>query len=99
ITGLHSNRTLLDVNGSVADVEKTFHLNMRVYQHPKEARTFRAPDVEPSLDLAVPVLSISGLDDFNLPRPVDLRATKFQKLSDTTQKAGRAAPSVPSADA
>ena len=42
---------------------------MHVYQHPTEARTFYAPDAEPSLDLAVPVLGISGLDNYALPRP------------------------------
>lgn len=30
---------------------------------------FYAPDVNPSLDLAVPILNISGLDDFSLPHP------------------------------
>jgi hypothetical protein len=28
---------------------------MKLYQHPSEARTFYAPDAEPSLDLGVPV--------------------------------------------
>src|SRR6266567_8061306 len=56
IAGTHPNRTLLDVNGSVAAIEKIFRVNLRVYQHPKEARLFYAPDAEPSLDLAVPVL-------------------------------------------
>ncbi len=65
----HSNRTLLDVSGSVADIEKTFHVHMRVYKHPSEARNFFAPDTEPSLDLATPVLAISGLDNFVKPRP------------------------------
>lgn len=65
----HSNRTLLDVSGSVADVEKAFHVKMQVYQHPKEKRAFYAPDAEPSLDLATPVLAISGLDDYVKPRP------------------------------
>src|SRR5436309_2622697 len=53
VTGTHPNRTLLDVNGTVALIEKTFHINMRVYQHPKERRTFYSPDAEPSLDVAV----------------------------------------------
>jgi hypothetical protein len=69
VKGTHPNRTLLDVSGSVADIEKAFHINMRVYQHPVEARTFFAPDVEPSLDLATPVLAISGLDNYVRPRP------------------------------
>ncbi|MGC9940465.1 MAG: protease pro-enzyme activation domain-containing protein [Verrucomicrobiota bacterium] len=65
----HSNRTLLDVGGSVADIEKAFHVHMRIYQHPVESRTFFAPDTEPSLDLDTPVLAISGLDDYVIPRP------------------------------
>src|ERR1039457_1567295 len=65
----HPNRTLLDVEGSVADIEKAFHVHMRVYQHPVEARSFFAPDVEPSLDLDTPVLAISGLDNYVKPRP------------------------------
>jgi subtilase family serine protease len=65
----HPNRTLLDVSGSVADIEKAFHIKMRVYQHPVEARTFFAPDMEPTLDLVTPVLAISGLDNYVRPRP------------------------------
>src|SRR5258708_35834819 len=70
VTATHPNRVLLDVNGSVEDIERVFHVAMRVYQHPTEARTFHAPDVEPSIDLAVRVLHISGLDNFNVPYPL-----------------------------
>jgi len=73
VTGTHHNRVLLDVDGSVADVQKAFHVTMRVYQHPTENRTFYAPDVEPSFDLAAPVLYISGLDNYTLPRPANLK--------------------------
>ncbi len=69
VTGTHPNRMLVDVNGPVANIESALHVTMRVYPHPKEARKFYAPDVEPSLDLAVPVLSIGGLDNYSLPRP------------------------------
>ncbi|MGA2869753.1 MAG: immunoglobulin domain-containing protein, partial [Verrucomicrobiota bacterium] len=37
--------------------------------HPTENRTFYAPAVEPSLNLSVPILHISGLDNYELPRP------------------------------
>jgi len=74
VTRKHPNRTMLDVAGSVADIEKAFHVKMYVHQHPVEARTFYAPDTEPSLDLAVPVLSIAGLDNYQLPRPAGLKA-------------------------
>lgn len=69
ITGTHPNRVILDVEASVTNIEKSFHLTMRRYQHPREARTFHAPDTEPTLDLAVPILHISGLDNYSLPHP------------------------------
>jgi len=84
----HPNRTLLDVRGSVADIEKAFHINIRVFQHPDESRTFRAPDTEPSLDLDVPVLSISGLDDFNLPKPMGLSFRKLLSRTDSKELRG-----------
>ena len=39
------------------------------YQHPTETRTFYAPEMEPSMDLAVPVLHVSGLENFAIPKP------------------------------
>jgi subtilase family serine protease len=65
----YSNRVVLDVKGSVADIEKTFHITIRTYQHPYEARVFYAPDVEPSLALGVSILHIAGLDNYALPHP------------------------------
>lgn len=67
VTGTHSNRTLVDVNASVADIERVFHVTMQTYRHPTEGRTFFAPDRDPTLDLAVPVLSIKGLNNYSLP--------------------------------
>jgi uncharacterized repeat protein (TIGR01451 family) len=72
----YANRTLLDVRGSVADIEKTFHVHLRLYQHPKEKRTFYAPDTEPSVDLATPLLRITGLDNFVIPHPLNVRPAK-----------------------
>ena len=39
----HPDYTLLNVQASVSDIEKVFHVTMRVYQHPIENRTFFAP--------------------------------------------------------
>jgi hypothetical protein len=69
VTYEHSNRVILDVTGTVADIEAAFNVNMLVYQHPTEARTFFAPDVEPSLNLTVPIVGIEGLNNYSLPRP------------------------------
>ena len=88
VTGRHPNRVLLDVKGSVADIQKVFHLTMRVYQHPTEARTFYAPDVEPSLDLAVPVLNICGLNNYTLPHPKQLIRKPISKAKNATPNTG-----------
>jgi subtilase family serine protease len=69
ITGKPSNRMLLKVNATVAQIESTFHVHLRQYQHLTENRLFYAPDAEPTVDLAVPVLHVSGLDNYRLPRP------------------------------
>jgi subtilase family serine protease len=71
---MFANRTLLQVHGTVADMERVFQVRLRVYQHPTEGRTFFAPDGEPSVDLPVPLLAITGLDSFVLPHPLNLRA-------------------------
>ncbi|MGD0258926.1 MAG: choice-of-anchor tandem repeat GloVer-containing protein [Verrucomicrobiota bacterium] len=87
VTGTHPNRTLVDMSGAVGDIEKTFQVRLHVYQHPTEGRTFYAPDVEPSLDLAVPVLAVSGLDNYALPRPASQAAFSFRKISEAAPNA------------
>lgn len=69
VTRTHPNRTILDLNASVADLRRVFGVNIKVYQHPVENRTFYAPDAAPTIDLPIPILAIKGLDSFNLPRP------------------------------
>jgi len=70
VTKTHGNRMLVDVSGRVSDVEKALHVTMRTYRPPGEARDFFAPDAEPSVDSSVPVLHVSGLDNYVLPRPL-----------------------------
>jgi subtilase family serine protease len=65
----HANRMLLEVHGTVGDIERALHTTVRMYRHPSEARTFYAPETEPSLEIKVPVLSIRGLDNFALAQP------------------------------
>jgi subtilase family serine protease len=69
VVGTHSNRTILDVEGAVSDIEKTFNVRMHTYQHPTEARQFYAPDTDPTTDAPVTLMRISGLDNYALPRP------------------------------
>ncbi|HTS35408.1 MAG TPA: protease pro-enzyme activation domain-containing protein [Candidatus Solibacter sp.] len=67
ITDTPKNRRLVDISGTVDQIEKAFHVAMVVYQHPTENRTFFSPDREPSLDLTVPVSHIAGLNDYSIP--------------------------------
>ena len=76
----HPNRLVLDVEGAVRDIEQTFHTRLQVYRHPTEQREFYAPQVEPSVDLTVPILDISGLDNFSLPKPRHKILPKFSTL-------------------
>ena len=43
VTAMSPNRMVIDVEGSVADINKTFHVTMGVYKHPTEDRTFYPP--------------------------------------------------------
>ncbi len=88
VAATHSNRVLLDVNASVADIERAFHVTMRVYRHPTEARTFYSPDVEPSVDLGVPMLDISGLDNYVVPHPMSLKPTPVKQRANALPAAG-----------
>src|SRR6185437_15434570 len=65
----HANRMLLEVGGTSGDIERAFHTTLRLYRHPNQARTFFAPEQQPSMDIRVPVLSIRGLDNFSLAQP------------------------------
>lgn len=70
VTHTFSNRLVLDVQGTVGDIEQAFRVRMNVYQHPTEKRTFFAPDVEPTVEAGIPILSVEGLSTFNLPHPM-----------------------------
>ena len=68
IVGQHRSRMLLDVSGKVSDIENAFHVKMHTYQHPTENRSFFAPDSDPSVPASLPILHISGLDNYSVPK-------------------------------
>jgi subtilase family serine protease len=72
VVGTSRNRLNVDVVATVETIEKAFHLDMGVYQHPTEDRTFYAPDREPVPNLSVPLWHIAGLDNFSIPHPAGL---------------------------
>jgi subtilase family serine protease len=81
----HANRMVLDLEGPAANIENALHISLNMYQHPTEGRTFFAPDREPTVDLDVPVLHISGLDNFTLPQPKNIHgANSFNAAAKTT---------------
>jgi len=69
VTATHSNRLLVDVTGRVADVERALHVQLHYFRHPVEPRIFFAPDRAPTVDVQLPLLEASGLDDFSRPHP------------------------------
>jgi hypothetical protein len=73
VTARRPSRMLLEVSAAVTDIERALHVTMRTYTHPTEPRTFFAPDAEPSVDTALPILNIDGLDNFARPHPKNLR--------------------------
>src|ERR1035438_7713365 len=81
VTATYPNRLLLDVSGNAATIENVFHVTLSVYQHPTENRSFFAPDAEPSIDFNVPVLHVSGLDNFSILHPASLKKNLLNNRS------------------
>jgi len=88
------NRMLLQVRGSVANIEKALHVSMSLYQHDTENRTFFAPDREPTPDLPIQLWHIGGLDNYATPKPAYHKldaAEKAQVRSNATTGSGPSA--------
>ena len=67
VTNKVASRTLVDVDASVDTINSALHVTMNSYQHPSENRAFFSADKEPTVDLKVQLLQVSGLDNFSLP--------------------------------
>jgi subtilase family serine protease len=72
---------VVHVRGTVTNIEKAFHLELHVYRHPQEDRTFYAPASEPSIPPGVPISHITGLDNFVLPRPASSQCKGAAELT------------------
>jgi hypothetical protein len=88
VTATHGNRLLLDVSGTVADIQRAFHITLRVYRHPVEARDFFAPDTEPTVAAGLPIADISGLNDYGRPHPKSRVIFPGTAAASTTTKSG-----------
>ena len=77
VVGGSRDGMLVQVKGTVSNIEAAFHLNMRTYQHPTEDRTFYSPDREPRLDLPFNLWHISGLDNYSMPHPLRMSRDEY----------------------
>jgi subtilase family serine protease len=69
----------LQLSGTVANIEKAFHVTMGVYQDPTEDRTFFAIDREPTVDLPFQLWHITGLDNDSKPHPMYVKKSDYAK--------------------
>ena len=77
VVGGSRDGMLVQVKGSVSNIEAAFHVNMRTFQHPTENRTFFGPDREPALDLPFNLWHISGLDNYSLPHSLRISRDEY----------------------
>ncbi|MGC9940816.1 MAG: S53 family serine peptidase [Verrucomicrobiota bacterium] len=80
VTATYGNRLVVDVIGPVAAVEKAFNVTLRTYRHPTEAREFFAPDTGPTVDAALPLADVSGLNNFRRPHSMHPKH-KMERIS------------------
>ena len=67
------------LTGTVADIEKAFHLTLGLYQDPVEDRTFYSPDREPTVNLPFQLWHITGLDNNSKPHPLYMKKSDYVK--------------------
>jgi subtilase family serine protease len=67
------------LTGTVANIERAFHVNMNIYRDPTEGRTFFAVDREPTVDLPFQLWHITGLDNDSQPHPLYVKKSDYAK--------------------
>ena len=70
------NRRLVAVEAPVERINRAFQVQISNYRHPTEGRIFYSADREPApAGLSVPLLQITGMSNYVLPRPMLQRGT------------------------
>jgi len=65
------NRRLVGIEGSAEEVGRAFQVKVNNYRHPTEGRMFFSADREPvAVGLSVPLLQITGMNNYVLPHPM-----------------------------
>jgi subtilase family serine protease len=77
VTGGDRDGMDVQVTGPVSAIESALHVNMLNYQHPTEARTFYAPDREPTTSLPFSLWHVSGLDNYSIPHPMLVKRSEY----------------------
>jgi len=78
INGTREERDLR-LTGTVANIEKAFHVTMGTYRDLTEDRTFFAIDREPTVDLPFQLWHITGLDNDSRPHPLYVKKSDYAK--------------------
>src|SRR6202453_2020977 len=71
----------LQLTGTVANIEKAFHVTMGQYRDLAEDRTFFAVDREPTVDLPFQLWHITGLDNDSRPHPMYVKKSDYAKAN------------------
>jgi subtilase family serine protease len=69
----------LRLTGTVANIEKAFHVIIGLYKDLTEDRTFFAVDREPTVDLPFQLWHITGLDNDSRPHPLYVKKSDYAK--------------------
>jgi subtilase family serine protease len=69
----------LRLTGTVANIEKAFHVTLGNYKDLTEDRTFFAIDREPTVDLPFQLWHITGLDNDSRPHPLYVKKSDYAK--------------------
>ncbi len=77
VTGGTRDGMEVQVKGPVSAVEAAFHVNMVIFQHPNENRTFFSPDREPTTNLPFNLWHVSGLDNYSIPHPLFVKKSDY----------------------
>jgi subtilase family serine protease len=91
IVAEHPNRLILDVAAPAGKIEKAFGVKFNKYRDSKRNRDFYASDTAPAVDASLPILSISGLNDYYVPRPHS-HVTPLSKVPKNLQPSGGSGP-------
>ena len=78
INGSREERDLR-LTGTVANIEKAFHVTVGSYKDLTEDRTFFAIDREPTVDLPIQLWHITGLDNDSRPHPMYVKKSDYAK--------------------